>query len=195
MTTTAIPADSTHSPSPTLDLIRHPATPAPVVRSLDASISSRPDGSIDLSYCLRGDIVRLRIPEELAPERVDQLWEHTCFEAFIGVGGETGYREFNFSPSGDWAVYSFAAERQRDDATPPGPAPRIARSDDAHALQLDAWLPTDALPAAGSVLGLSAVIETADGTLSYWALAHPRAQPDFHDRAGWTAHVPDNRRP
>ncbi|MBP8214701.1 MAG: hypothetical protein KAX66_04475, partial [Propionivibrio sp.] len=71
-------------PISTQILLRHPATPAPVVRSLDASINSRPDGSIDLSYCLRGDIVRLRIPEELAPERVDQLWEHTCFEAFIG---------------------------------------------------------------------------------------------------------------
>jgi hypothetical protein len=25
------------------------------------------------------------------------------------------------------------------------------------------------------------VIEAADGTLSYWALLHSRAKPDFHD--------------
>ena len=45
------------------------------------------------------------------------------------------------------------------------------------------------------LIGLSAVVETTDGTLSYWALAHPRAQPDFHHPVGWTARVPDNRRP
>jgi hypothetical protein len=29
-------------------------------------------------------------------------------------------------------------------------------------------------------VGLSAVIEANDGTLSYWALKHPAAKPDFH---------------
>ena len=29
-------------------------------------------------------------------------------------------------------------------------------------------------------LGLSAVIEQADGTLSYWSLHHPSGRPDFH---------------
>jgi hypothetical protein len=29
-------------------------------------------------------------------------------------------------------------------------------------------------------LGLSAVVEASDGTLSYWALNHPVAKPDFH---------------
>ncbi len=55
---------------------------------------------------------------------------------------------------------------------------------------LDAVLPAHGLPDTDGVIGLSAVIETADGQLSYWALAHPRAQPDFHHRAGWTAHLP-----
>jgi hypothetical protein len=27
---------------------------------------------------------------------------------------------------------------------------------------------------------LSAVIEAADGTISYWALKHPSDRPDFH---------------
>ena len=39
-------------------------------------------------------------------------------------------------------------------------------------------------------LGLTAVIEAQDGHLSYWALHHPAAQPDFHHRGGWTARVP-----
>ena len=29
-------------------------------------------------------------------------------------------------------------------------------------------------------LGLSAVIEATDGSLSYWALRHPPGKPDFH---------------
>ena len=189
MTTTAIPADSTHSASPTLDLIRHPATPAPVVRSLDASISSRPDGSIDLSYCLRGDMVRLRIPEELAPERVDQLWEHTCFEAFIGVGGETGYREFNFSPSGQWAAYAFKEYRQPDEILPELETPKIVARRFAGRLEVDVTLPPHALPPnparAPWQIGLSAVVEeadTVDGSHSYWALRHPCERPDFHHR-------------
>jgi hypothetical protein len=28
--------------------------------------------------------------------------------------------------------------------------------------------------------GLSAVVETKDGGISYWALAHPPGKPDFH---------------
>ena len=40
------------------------------------------------------------------------------------------------------------------------------------------------------LLGLTAVIESTDGSLSYWALAHPRGVPDFHARAGWTARLP-----
>jgi hypothetical protein len=29
-------------------------------------------------------------------------------------------------------------------------------------------------------LGLSAVVEHADGARSYWALQHPPGKPDFH---------------
>jgi len=50
------------------------------------------------------------------------------------------------------------------------------------------WLP-DAADRSWS-LGLSAVIESADGRLSYWALRHPAPRPDFHQRAGWAARLP-----
>ena len=43
-------------------------------------------------------------------------------------------------------------------------------------------------------IGLTAVIETADGQLSYWALQHPAARPDFHHRGGWQA-LPEPARP
>ena len=73
MTTTApTPAFA----APLLHLVCHPATPTPVVHRLEATIRANPDGSLGLFYCLRGDIARLRIPEDCAPERMDQLWEH-----------------------------------------------------------------------------------------------------------------------
>ena len=72
----------------TLSLVRHPATPAPVVRSLEAHAAYAADGSLEIAYCLRGDMVRLLIPEPQPPGCADGLWEHTCFEVFVGVAGE-----------------------------------------------------------------------------------------------------------
>ena len=48
-------------------------------------------------------------------------------------------------------------------------------------LELDAKISPDFLPPGRSLrLGLSAVLEDADGVLSYWALRHPPGKPDFH---------------
>ena len=38
---------------------------------------------------------------------LDDLWQHTCFELFIGAKNDAEYYEFNFSPSGEWAAYEF----------------------------------------------------------------------------------------
>ena len=194
MTTNTIAADSTKV------LICHPATPGPVVSSIEARISSNPDGSIRLSYLLRGDIIRLRVPEELAPARVDQLWEHTCFEAFIGVLGETGYREFNFSPSGQWAAYSFKDYRQPDERLPEFEAPIVVAQRSAGRLEVNVTLPAGALPPnpaqAPWQVGLSAVVEeadTVDGCHSYWALHHPCDRPDFHQRDAFALIWPGTR--
>ena len=175
-------------------LICHPATPAPAVRSVEVTISANPDGSIALSYCLRGDIVRLRIPEERAPERMDQLWEHTCFEAFIAVRGESAYREFNFSPSGQWAAYAFKNYRQATDEVPTIVPPRIVTRRFAGRIEVEVVLPAQSLPSERMPwnIGISTVIEEADtvnGGHSYWALRHPCPRPDFHHRdafiLGW----------
>ncbi|MBL8399918.1 MAG: hypothetical protein JNL00_02570, partial [Candidatus Accumulibacter sp.] len=71
----------------TLTLRRHPATPAPVVRTIEVHAARAADGGLALAYCLRGDLARLRIPAPRPPEAADGLWEHTCFEAFVGVLG------------------------------------------------------------------------------------------------------------
>ena len=177
----------------------HPATPAPAVRTLEARAVWSADGALRLGYCLRGDIARLRVPDDVAARRADQLWEHTCFEAFVAAAAQTAYREFNFSPSGLWASYAFADYRQRCDAddcddcgdrSDTSEAPLIATRRYAGRLEVDATIPASALPACRGELriALCAVVEaadTVDGGHSYWALRHPLAHPDFHHRDGF----------
>jgi hypothetical protein len=150
-----------------------------------------PDGGAVFEYHLEDSrLDRLRLPAPAAPGPADGLWQHTCFEAFVGVEGEPGYREYNFSPSGQWAVYAFRAYRERIEDFQPGAAPEIrclARED---GLTLEARVPAAALPAVAPgtelQIGLAAVIERAndglEGGLEYWAVHHAGAEPDFHAR-------------
>ena len=137
-------------------------------------------GVLSLAFALQGDLASLRIPEARPSRSTGGLWRHTCFEAFAMAGEGPGYREFNFSPSGAWAVSTFrgyrvAAELKVDQ----GPAIVVRRSGDL--LELDIELRPEVLPPGRLLrLGLSAVVEDVDGMLSYWALRHPPGQPDFH---------------
>lgn len=157
--------------------------------SLSVSAGYAPAG-LALSFRWYGDPDDLRIPPPRAPEAADGLWQHTCCEAFIAAVDSPKYREFNFSPSGQWAVYDFAAYRQRNEAfvTPSGPSIRFNRLDDG--FRLDAEIPQALLPPSRSLsLALCAVIESADGGRRYWALTHCAGQPDFHLRQSFTLNL------
>jgi len=157
----------------------HPATPCPAVARLEA-VAEREAGQLRLSYRLAGDLEAVAVPPPAVAARADGLWEHTCFEAFASFGGD-GYLEFNLSPSGQWAAYRFDGYR-RGMAQLEVPAPRIQVSRAGEALELRTVLD---LPQSASIrVGLTAVIEAADGALSYWALAHPPGRPDFHHAHG-----------
>ena len=159
-------------------LIRHEHGPAPSVRALDANAAFTADGALALRYHLAGE--HLAIPAAAAPQRVEGLWRHTCFEVFIMGDDAPAYREFNFSPSGAWQTYAFQAYRQGGPLAP-ARAPHIVRDAEAAALRLDVLLPAAQLPPGTHLrLGLSAVIESSEGGLSYWALRHPPGRPDFH---------------
>jgi hypothetical protein len=152
-------------------LVRHPASRCDAIDSLHGEI----DGRV-VTFDLRGRIGDLAIPQPAARERTDALWRHTCFEMFVAGEGE-GYREYNFSPSGEWAAYSFTSYREGMaplDVRPP--LIETAISEDR--LVVRATLQT---PGRGCCrIGLSAVIEEKNGTISYWALNHPPGAPDFH---------------
>ena len=125
-----------------------------------------------------GDIARLIIPPPAAPIRTADLWRTTCFELFVGDGGDS-YREINLSPSGAWAAYRFdgyrEAMREADASI------EIEISHDNKQVILIAKIETK-LPLPAHI-GFSAVIEETDGITRYWATAFAPGEPDFHAAA------------
>jgi hypothetical protein len=172
------------SNSYTAVLTCHPQTCSEAVRAIEARVCWTPDGALALTYVLEGDISRLRIPRARQPRRADRLWEHTCFETFVSVKGQPEYCEFNFAPSGEWAVYALRSYRESQPLEDDGLAPKIIVRSAGNSLELDAIIRLDRLPTIQPRmrlrLALSAVIEENDAVLSYWALKHGPGKPDFH---------------
>ena len=158
----------------------HPQTPSQAIQGIDVMADLAASGIISLAFALKGDLSGLRIPDARPSRRAGGLWRHTCFEAFVMAGEGPGYREFNFSPSGEWAVYTFRGYRAGGELkVEQAPGIEVRRSGDL--LELDVEIRPDVLPPGHSLrLGLSAVVEDVDGMLSYWALRHPPGRPDFH---------------
>lgn len=173
-------------------LTLHPDFRCAPVEGIEAEAVRTP-GGLTLHYSLTGDLDRLRLPPRAAPERTDELWRHTCFEAFIASDGG-GYYEFNVSPSTQWAAYRFDGYRE---GLAPFElyAPSIAgeMGDGRLELRIVLDLADAALPENGTWrIGLSAVMETADGGLSYWALRHPPGKADFHHADCFALELPQN---
>jgi hypothetical protein len=165
----------------------HPDSPCAAVRAVQASARLAEGGGLAVSYRLYGDPGKIRIPETMFPSTADGLWRHTCLEAFVAAVDSPEYREFNFSPSGQWTSYRFSASRQRDYGFIPPVAPQIAFHRRADGFRLDAVIAQELLPADAILnIGLTAVIEARDGSKSYWALNHCAAQPDFHLRQSFS---------
>ncbi|VXC93295.1 DOMON-like domain-containing protein [Sphingomonas sp. AX6] len=158
------------------------------VAAMSLSVSAiRTLNLMTLGYRIDGDAGAIVFPKLATGERRDGLWQTTCFEVFIQPAGVIGYHEFNFSPSTDWASYSFDAHRagMRD---APG-VPMIERTADGMNVTVD----LSAYPDLADVdwhVGLTTVIEEKDGTKSYWALKHPEGAPDFHDATCFALELP-----
>jgi hypothetical protein len=155
-------------------LVCHPRTPCEAVRGIDAAVVRTP-GGLKLVYRIEGNLELIRIPPPRAPARGERLWQHTCCELFVAPKGGPAYHEFNFSPSKEWASYAF--QSYRDGGPSQTPDPRIAIRGASRLLELEASV---AVAEGVLLLGLAAVIEEANGRLSYWALKHPAGKPDFH---------------
>ena len=181
---------------PGLSLQPHPETPCPAVNRIEVQCVLSPEGALSLSYQLEGKLDQLRIPApNPTPCRRDELWRNTCFEVFMAGAGGRGYREFNFSPSGDWAVYEFDAYRSgmRSPTVPEALRPKVTPELDG--LRLEVTLPPGLIQANPETrtplrLAIATVIEMADGTHGYWALRHPPGKPDFHHADGFDLLLP-----
>lgn len=167
-------------------LAAHHDNPQRFHQRIEATLTHRSDGGLQVIYGVHGFNLDLRVPTPHAPAPTDALWQTTCCELFVGVVGQLGYREFNFSPSGQWASLEFADTRIPAPHPFDCPAPSIEfeRSDDL--LKLVATLPKQALPKGDTLrIAISAILEAEGGHHAWWALAHPAGKPDFHHHAGF----------
>jgi hypothetical protein len=162
----------------------HPDSLCSAATHIEVDVARPRAGSLMLSYVVIGRISDLRIPPALTAARTDELWRHTCFEAFVGNSANAAYYEFNFSPSTQWAAYRFSSYRSGMQVATEASAPTIEVQSSPERYTLQATLALDwlsRLPGdARWRLGLSAVIEEVSGRRSYWALAHPPGKADFH---------------
>jgi hypothetical protein len=148
----------------------HPASSCAALRGIEVTVTN----GLKVAFRLEGDIGRVRVPASRTPRAADGLWQHTCCEVFIARKGTAAYREFNLSPSGEWAAYEFT--RYREGVPLLIPDPRIAVRRSAECLELEGTVPFNQEVR----IGLSVVVEDIDGNLSYWALRHAPGKPDFH---------------
>jgi hypothetical protein len=157
----------------------HPDSRCVAATRIEADVVRPRPGNLILSYVVSGRISNLRWPPVVAAARADELWRHTCFEAFVRPSTGSAYYEFNFSPSTRWAAYHFPGYRSGMRVATEIAAPRIEVRSSAETYTLQATLEFDGL-SSPLHLGLSAVLEETNGYKSYWALAHPPGKPDFH---------------
>lgn len=146
----------------------------------------RSENKFLLRYEVSGQVSQILLSaKSSSPSRTDDLWKATCFEFFIAIPNQPEYWEFNMSPSGDWNVYKMDAYRRvgfREEIAFTE-LPFIFRTPE-NELSLDISVDLSPIiqPQQKVQIGITAIIQTKDGNETYWALAHPGPQADFHLR-------------
>jgi hypothetical protein len=153
--------------------------------------ASRQAGRLELSWRLAGDLDALVLPDPSETRRrCDGLWQTTCLEAFWGFAGQDAYWELNLAPSGDWNLYRL--NHYRGPLAPVALAAPPAWHQRRTARELEVAVDLDLSEVAGGdesgvaglplEVSLTAVTDQVGQGVSYWALAHTGAEPDFHRR-------------
>lgn len=181
------------STAASLPLLLSPFAPqtAGPVHALQAKVE-RSGAVLHFQFSLDADLSLVRIPERRLPAATNELWKHTCFEAFLMrlADEPTEYFELNLSPSTQWAVYAFDRYREGMASVPLAEPPDVRVEAGSSGLQLDARVNMGARIGDGRLrMALAAVIEDSDGSVSYWALKHAGTRPDFHHPAGFILEV------
>lgn len=165
-----------------MDFALEPFRENEIIRSLDGEIVVSPR-EVHCRYHLVGDMDSIVWPAlENKFERRADLWKHTCFEFFLGRRGDSGYFEFNLSPSGNWNSYAFSSFRKDMKLSESLGLRTMHVTTNIYEKQLSAVV--DLMTELDGIvdIGIAAVIEDVNGWHHYFALAHSGERPDFHRR-------------
>ncbi len=180
--------------TPTFTLVPHPDCPSNAVRSI--AVTARRDGDrLSLTYRVAGAIGDVLWPAPAESGFRDELWRHSCFEAFVGDEGTSRYVELNIAPSTEWAAYDFDEHRTGMRRAAGAMVSEVAWQPGVEVAELRATADLPGLAGVDWDVALTTVIEERDGTKSFWALAHPAGPEDFHDRDCFTARLAAPRLP
>lgn len=162
------------------ELVPHPNFAPAEVGKVSVRWNELKDGRLMLRYRIDG-CGSLVIPDFRGKGRADDLWKTTCFELFL-YDGAGRYREFNFSPSQQWAAYGFSGYRTGRKDVAVTESPEILPEMGSKVFIQTVFLPLRELDGieGGS---LSAVVMERGQRPSYWAMSHHKLEPDFHDPA------------
>src|SRR5580692_12121718 len=89
----------------------HPDSVCAAATDLEVEVARPQPDRLILSYVVRSSLSDLLLPPIVPSTRADELWQDTCFEAFVRTSANPDYYEFNFAPSTQWAVYRFDGYR------------------------------------------------------------------------------------
>jgi len=172
----------------TFKLIPFPADNLPNI-SISGELI-RAGSNFFLHYKVKGEINQILLSAKSAfLSRTDDLWKSTCFEFFVAIPNQPEYWEFNISPSGDWNVYKMDAYRRvgfREETAFTQLPFHLEETDNTLTLNISVDLNPILQPQQKVQVGITAIIQTVDRNESYWALAHPGTQPDFHLRESFS---------
>jgi hypothetical protein len=118
-------------------------------------------------------------------ERATGLWENTCFELFL-KNKTNQYIEFNFSPCFEWNCFYFnkKGDELKEWNKMQRPETDILLSQD-HFLHFSVikknLFPDGFFDNEDKLdVGITTVIKSKSGQMSYWALSHNDIRPNFH---------------
>ncbi len=171
----------------------HPESTCEAIHGIDVDVERVGQNQLRLHYTASGSIAGLLLAPPAAPERKDELWRTTCFEAFFILGDDYDYSEFNFAPSTAWAAYRFNGYREGMTQATDLKPPHITVQSKPDQFELTAELEFPHQLWDSDRIALSAVIEETNGRKSYWALAHPLGKPDFHHIVGFALDLANKR--
>jgi hypothetical protein len=172
----------------------HPFIAGPMTENLSISGSlARRSGVVQIEYKVEGALDLVNWPTTSQVKgRCHELWRQSCFELFFAIKGDSSYWEVNLSPNDCWNVYYFTDYRagMREEKFVGQPVCRVAADGDLLSLTCTLEIKGFIDDCSDLEVGVSSVLQTTDGSASYWAIDHCGKEPDFHNRSSFSVALP-----